>query len=38
MVSRAPKAFNDAGELTDDSLRAQLQEFLRDFAAFAATP
>jgi len=38
MVSRAPKAFNDAGDLTDDALRAQLQEFLRGFAAFAATP
>ncbi len=38
MVSRAPKAFNDAGELTDDALRAQLQEFLRGFAAFAAAP
>jgi chromate reductase len=34
MVSRASGVFNAAGELTDEKIRAALQEFLRGFAAF----
>ena len=37
MVSRAGSVFNAAGELTDDKIRAALREFLKGFAAFAAS-
>ncbi len=33
MVSRAGQAFNAAGELTDDRVKAQLQQFLQGFVA-----
>jgi len=36
MVSRAHQAFNPAGELTDEKIRAQLRDFVRDFSEFAA--
>lgn len=35
-VARAQQVFNEAGELVDDKVRAQLTEFLRGFAAFVA--
>jgi chromate reductase len=35
MVSRAGQAFNEAGELIDDQVRTQLQQFLHGFAEFA---
>ncbi len=35
-VSRAGQAFDASGELVDDKVRAQLAEFVRGFAAFAA--
>jgi NAD(P)H-dependent FMN reductase len=35
-VSRAGQAFDANGELVDDKVRAQLAEFVRGFAAFAA--
>ncbi len=34
MVSRAGGVFNDAGELTDEAIRAQLQKYLAGFVAF----
>lgn len=34
MVSRAGTVFNEAGELTDERVRAQLREFIRGFAHF----
>lgn len=34
MISHAGKAFNEAGELVDDQVRAQLQQFLHGFAEF----
>lgn len=34
MVSRAGKAFNEAGELIDDQVRDQLQQFLHGFVEF----
>lgn len=36
MVSRAGKAFDAEGHLTDDDVRARLQKFLDGFAAFVA--
>lgn len=36
LVSRAGRAFGDGGELTDDSVRNQLAQFVGGFAAFAA--
>ncbi len=35
MVSRAGGVFNDAGEMVDEKMKAQLQQFLQGFAAFA---
>ena len=35
-VSRAGQAFDASGELVDDKVRAQLADFVRGFAAFAA--
>ncbi len=35
-VSRAGQAFDASGELVDEKVRAQLAEFVRGFAAFAA--
>lgn len=35
MVSRAGSAFNDAGELVDEKIRAQLQQYLQGFVAFS---
>ena len=34
MVSRANQVFNEAGELTDDSLRTQLRDYLQGFSDF----
>lgn len=34
MVSRANRAFNDSGELTDEMIRERLREFLQGFAEF----
>lgn len=34
LVSRAGSAFDDRGELVDDKLRGQLQQFLQGFAEF----
>ena len=34
MVSRAGGVFNEGGELTDESVRAQLQKYLAGFVAF----
>ena len=34
MVSRAGGVFNEAGELTDEAVRTQLQKYLAGFAAF----
>ena len=34
MVSRAGGVFNEAGELTDDAIRGQLEKYLAGFAAF----
>lgn len=36
MASRAHTLFNAAGELTDETLRKQLREYLQGFAAFVA--
>jgi chromate reductase len=36
MVSRAGSVFNDAGEMVDDKIKAQLQQFLLGFVDFAA--
>jgi NAD(P)H-dependent FMN reductase len=36
MVSRAGKVFNEAGEMVDDAMRAQLEKFLRGFVDFVA--
>ena len=38
MVSRAPKAFDEQGRLTDETVRKQLEEFVAGFAAFIARP
>ena len=35
MVSRAGGVFNEAGELTDDAVRGQLQKYLAGFVAFS---
>lgn len=35
MVSRAGAVFNDAGEMVDEKMKAQLQKFLQGFAEFA---
>jgi chromate reductase, NAD(P)H dehydrogenase (quinone) len=37
LVSRAGSVFNDAGELVDEKMKAQLQQFLHDFAQFATS-
>ena len=37
MVSRAGKVFNDAGEMTDETIRQQLEKFLRGFVEFVET-
>ncbi len=37
MVSRAGNVFNDAGEMIDDKVRAQLQQFMQGFVNFART-
>lgn len=37
MASRAHRAFDAAGALTDDALRAQLRDFVRGFADFAGS-
>lgn len=34
MASRAGSVFNDAGELVDEKLKAQLQQFIHGFVAF----
>ncbi|MBI3898702.1 MAG: NAD(P)H-dependent oxidoreductase [Gammaproteobacteria bacterium] len=34
LVSRASKVFNDAGEIVDEKLKDQLQEFVHGFAEF----
>jgi NAD(P)H-dependent FMN reductase len=34
MVSRAGSVFNDAGELVDDKMKLQLQQYLQGFVAF----
>lgn len=34
MASRAGSVFNDAGELVDEKLKAQLQQFVHGFVAF----
>jgi hypothetical protein len=34
MVSRAASVFDDAGEIKDDALLAQLRKFMSGFAAF----
>ena len=34
MVSRAGGVFNEAGDLTDEAVRTQLQKYLAGFAAF----
>jgi NAD(P)H-dependent FMN reductase len=34
MVSRAGGVFNEAGELTDESVRTQLQKYLAGFVGF----
>jgi NAD(P)H-dependent FMN reductase len=36
LLSRAGGAFDEAGELKDDAMRAQLRKFLSGFAAFVA--
>lgn len=33
LVSRAGQVFNEAGEMTDEKVKGQLQKFLQDFAA-----
>lgn len=35
MVSRAGNVFNDAGDMVDEKIKAQLQQFLQGFAEFA---
>lgn len=35
MVSRAGTVFNDAGDMVDEKMKAQLQKFLQGFAEFA---
>lgn len=35
MVSRAGAVFNEAGEMVDDKVKAQLQKYLQGFAEFA---
>jgi NAD(P)H-dependent FMN reductase len=35
MVSRAGTVFNEAGEMVDEKMKAQLQKFLQGFAEFA---
>ncbi|MGE0130436.1 MAG: NADPH-dependent FMN reductase [Blastocatellales bacterium] len=34
MVSRAQRVFNEAGEMTDEAVRAQLRDFLHGFTQF----
>ncbi|MDB5761661.1 MAG: NADPH-dependent reductase [Herminiimonas sp.] len=34
LVSRAGSVFNDAGEMVDEKMKAQLQQFVRGFAGF----
>jgi hypothetical protein len=34
MVSHANAVFNEAGELTDEKIRGQLQQFLQGFVEF----
>ncbi|RJF96756.1 NAD(P)H-dependent oxidoreductase [Noviherbaspirillum cavernae] len=36
LVSRAGSVFNDAGEMVDEKVKAQLQQFVRGFAEFSA--
>ncbi|MBT8083595.1 MAG: NAD(P)H-dependent oxidoreductase [Woeseia sp.] len=36
MVSKAGSLFNDEGELTDDTMRSRLADFVENFAKFAA--
>ena len=36
MVSRAGKVFNEAGEMVDDAMKTQLQQFLQGFVASLA--
>ena len=36
MVSRAKQVFDDEGELKDEAIRKKLEEFVADFAGFAA--
>jgi chromate reductase len=36
MVSRAGGVFNEAGEMVDEKVKAQLQQYLQGFASFAA--
>ena len=33
MVSRAGQVFNEAGEMVDEKMRSQLQQFLQGFVA-----
>jgi len=35
LVSRAPQSFDEAGALTDETLRGRLKEYLEGFVAFA---
>jgi len=35
MVSRAGSVFNEAGELTDEKIKAQLRDFMQGFVGFA---
>ncbi|CAN5271589.1 NADPH-dependent FMN reductase [soil metagenome] len=37
MVSRAGSVFNDAGEMVDEKMKVQLQQFLQGFVAFSQT-
>jgi chromate reductase, NAD(P)H dehydrogenase (quinone) len=37
MVSRAGSVFNDAGEMVDEKVKAQLQQFLQGFTEFVGT-
>lgn len=38
MVSRAGSVFNEAGDLVDPKVRAQLEQFMAGFASFCARP
>lgn len=35
MVSRAANVFDEAGDMVDDKMKAQLQKFMQGFAEFA---